>query len=69
MDLTDKQWYVVSSIMPELPKRRDSRGRPWRCSRAVLNGILWKLRTSAPWYDLVADRSGLTKALRLTRSY
>ena len=52
MDLTDEQWSLVSSIMPELPKRQDGRGRPWRCSRAVLDGILWKLRTSAPWYDL-----------------
>ena len=52
MDLTDEQWSVVSSIVPELPKRRDGRGRPWRCSRAVLNGILWILRTGAPWQDL-----------------
>lgn len=54
MDLTEEQWSVVSSIMPELPKRRDGRGRPWRCSRAVLDGILWILRTGAPWYDLPA---------------
>ena len=25
MDLTDEQWSVVSSIMPELPKRREKR--------------------------------------------
>ena len=65
MDLTDKQWSVVSSIMPELLKRRDGRGRPWRCSRAVLDGILWILRTGAPWYNLVADRSGLTVVVHL----
>ena len=52
MDLTDAQWSVVSSLMPELPKRSDGRGRPWRCSRAVLDGILWILRTGAPWQDL-----------------
>ena len=35
------------------PKRRpDGRGRPWRDARVVLNGILWVLRTGAPWYDL-----------------
>ena len=52
MDLTEDQWSVVSSILPELPKHRDGRGRPWRCSRAVLDGILWILRTGAPWHDL-----------------
>src|SRR6185437_2072469 len=30
------------------------RGRPWRSSREVLNGILWILRTSAQWADLPA---------------
>ena len=52
MDLTDAQWSVVSSLLPELPKRSDGRGRPWRCSRAVFDGILWILRTGAPWHDL-----------------
>ena len=28
--------------------------RPWRDARAVLNGILWVLRTGAPWHDLPA---------------
>jgi len=27
-------------------------GRPWKDSRAVLNGIYWVLRTGAPWADL-----------------
>src|SRR5262249_40421498 len=26
--------------------------RPWRKNRSVLNGILWILRTGAPWADL-----------------
>jgi len=30
----------------------DGRGRPWRSSRAVLDGILWILRTGAQWADL-----------------
>jgi transposase len=35
------------------PRRRsDGRGRPWRDTRAVLNGVLWILRTGAPWHDL-----------------
>lgn len=52
MDLTDEQWSVVSLVIPELPKRPDGRGRPWRCNRAVLNGILWILRAGAPWQEL-----------------
>jgi transposase len=31
---------------------RDGRGRPWRGRRDVLNGILFILRTGAPWADL-----------------
>lgn len=52
MDRTDEQWSLVSPLLPACPKRRDGRGRPWRCNRAVLHGILWILRTGAPWHDL-----------------
>src|SRR5216683_2786156 len=51
MDLTEAQWQVLKPLLT--PKRRpDGRGRPWRDARAVLNGILWVLRTGAPWHDL-----------------
>lgn len=43
MDLTDEQRAVISSLLPDLPRRRDSRGQPWRSSRETLNGILWIL--------------------------
>ena len=39
MDLTDEQWQVVEPLIGEMPRRTDGRGRPWRSSRAVLNGI------------------------------
>jgi transposase len=52
MDLTDEQWVVLGPLLPELPKRADGRGRPWRDAREVLNGVLWVLRTGAPWRDL-----------------
>ena len=32
--------------------REDGRGRPWKDQRDVLNGILWVLRTGAPWADV-----------------
>jgi transposase len=33
------------------------RGGQWRDHRTVINGILWKLRTGAPWWD-VPERYG-----------
>ena len=51
MDLTESQWQVLRPLLT--PKRRpDGRGRPWCDARAVVNGILWVLRTGAPWHDL-----------------
>jgi transposase len=52
MDLTDEQWDVLKPIIPAPSRRPDGRGRPWRDPRAVLNGILWILRTGAQWKDL-----------------
>src|ERR1700675_2113687 len=51
MDLTAAQWEKLKPLLA--PKRRsDGRGRPWRDTKAVLNGVLWVLRTGAPWHDL-----------------
>lgn len=52
MDLTDEQWEVLEPLVLDPPRREDGRGRPWRDPRDVLNGILWILRTGAPWKDL-----------------
>jgi len=52
MDLTDKQWAVVEPLLPVPEVREDGRGRPWRDPRDVLNGVLWVLRTGAPWADM-----------------
>jgi transposase len=51
-ELTDLQWETLDALIPEPPRRKDRRGRPWRSRRSVLNGILWVLRTGAPWADL-----------------
>src|SRR6267143_1164771 len=51
MDLTEAQWEKLKPLLA--PKRRsDGRGRPWRDTQAVLNGVHWVLRTGAPWHDL-----------------
>ena len=52
MDLTEEQWEILEPLIPTPPRREDGRGRPWRDPRDVLNGILWILRTGAPWKDL-----------------
>jgi transposase len=53
-ELTDEQWTIIHPLIPEPPRRPDGRGRPWREARAVLNGILWILRSGARWQDLPA---------------
>ena len=52
MDLTDEQWEVLEPLIPTHLEEKIARGRPWRDPRDVLNGILWILRTGAPWKDL-----------------
>ena len=52
MDLTDEQWEILEPLIPDPPRRADGTGRPWRDPRDVLNGVLWVLRTGAPWHDL-----------------
>jgi transposase len=39
--LTDEQWAKIEPLLPKLKNR----GRPWRESRQVVEGILWILRT------------------------
>lgn len=47
-DLTNEQW---EKLEPRLPERAKE-GRPRKDDRQVVNGILWVLRTGAPWRDL-----------------
>jgi len=50
MDLTDEQWLLVQPLLP--PPSLALRGRSPLDDRLILNGILWKFRTNAPWYDM-----------------
>ena len=52
-DLTEAEWRILSVLLPvEREKGRRGRGRPPQDSRNVVNGILWRLRTGAPWRDV-----------------
>ncbi|MBI5577859.1 MAG: transposase, partial [Deltaproteobacteria bacterium] len=52
MELTDEQWNRIEPIILSARARKDPRGRKERDPREVLNGVLWILRTGAPWKDL-----------------
>jgi transposase len=47
-ELTDRAWAQLAPLLPG----NQQRGGRWRNHRMVINGILWKLRTGAPWRDL-----------------
>ena len=49
--LTDAQW---ARLVPLLPTNDGKEGKPWGGHRRVIGGILWKLRTGAPWRDVPA---------------
>jgi len=48
-ELSDDQW---GRLAPLLPPERPHRGRPNHDHRRVVNGMLWRLTTGAPWRDL-----------------
>ena len=52
-ELTDAQWELIAPLLPQ----RKRTGRPPREDRQVVNGILWRLRTGAPWRDVPAMRT------------
>src|SRR6266567_3505269 len=56
-ELTDQQWAALASLLVTLAPQQPKPGRPNADHRTVLNGILWKIRTGAPWRD-VPDRYG-----------
>jgi transposase len=47
--LTDTQWHRIETL---LPSQQGKQGRPRKDNRLVIEGILWSLRTGAPWRDL-----------------
>ena len=48
-EVTDEQWKILS---PYLGNTQKKTGRPQADNRKIFNGVLWILRTGAPWRDL-----------------
>jgi len=48
-EVSDEQWELVGPLIAVKPAET---GRPRRDGREMLNGVLWILRTGAPWRDL-----------------
>lgn len=58
-ELTDRAWARIEPLLPAV----SGPGRRWRDHRQVINAILRKLRTGAPWRDL-PERYGPWKTAR-----
>jgi len=63
-DVTNEQW---ARLAPLLPPQKPNTGRPTLDQRRMINGILWIVRTGAPWEDL-PERYG-TRGTVSSRSY
>ena len=48
-DLSEAEWRLLE---PLLPPERGRKSRPAFDDRQIVNGILWRIRTGAPWRDL-----------------
>lgn len=46
-ELTDEAWEQIKPLLPE----NGHRGQQWEDHRKIINGILWRIRTGAPWRD------------------
>jgi transposase len=49
-ELTDAEWEQLRKYLPQ--RKAGQLGRPRNDDRQMLNGILWIVRTGAPWRDL-----------------
>ena len=48
-DLSEAEWRLLKDL---LPAERGCKSRPAHDNRPIVNGILWRVRTGAPWRDV-----------------
>jgi transposase len=58
-DLSDEQYALIE---PHLPTNTKKPGHPYGPHRPIINGILWRLHTGAPWAD-IPERYGNWKTI------
>jgi transposase len=58
-EINDCDWERIKNI---LPSENTGEGRPSKPNRVMLNGMLWKVKTGAPWRDL-PERFGSWKTV------
>jgi transposase len=56
-ELSDGKWNLIKGLFP-----KQGRGGKWNDHRSTLNGMLWILRSGAPWRDL-PERYGKWKSV------
>lgn len=59
-ELTDEEWLKIQHLLP--PERTSKPGRPAKDNRTFVNGMIWILRSGAPWRDL-PERYGPWKSV------
>lgn len=64
--LSDEQW---EQIQPCLPSSDGRRGRPFRDSHQIVEGIVYRYRTGIPWRDLPRERFGPWQTVWKRRRY
>ncbi len=52
-EISDEAWAVLEPLLP----KTSGRSRPWLDHRTVVEGVVWRFRTGAPWRD-VPERFG-----------
>ena len=58
-EVSDQQWRRIEGL---LPGKAGDPGRTGRDNQLFLNGVLWVLRSGAPWHDL-PERYGKWKTV------
>lgn len=53
--LSDAQWAVIA---PLLPSNKGKKGHPFGDDRRVVEGIIYRFRTSTPWRDVPREEFG-----------
>lgn len=52
-NIPDELWQRLESLIRQ--PHKDPRGRPSKDPRLMFNGVIWILRTGAPWRDLPTE--------------